>query len=439
MDKFFDTKLIASKFLAGWEWVAQKVLAPGSLIQLLVIGLAILIALLISRSLKPRLRELVKGKDWSQRQIGQFLKALIDLSAPVVALLILWLAAGVGGRMDWSVHLLETAASLLSAWAIIRLTSSLVRDPRLSRFIAVAAWTVAALNILDLLNPTVALLDSVSVMIRDVRISLLGLIKGLFILAVLLRLAVGGSRMMEKRIRNLDSLTPSVQVLLTKSVKVTLLVLAIIAALSVIGIDLTTFAFFSGAVGLGLGFGLQKVVSNLVSGVILLLDKSIKPGDVIEVGGTFGRIKSLNARFVSVITRDGSEFLIPNEDLITHQVINWSFSDRLVRLKVPLGIAYNSDLRLAQSLAVEAASAVGRVLARPAPVCRIMGFGDSSVDLELRVWIEDPENGVANIKSAIFLEVWDRFKEHGIEIPFPQRDVHLKPLPGAVKLQDQGE
>ena len=153
---------------------------------------------------------------------------------------------------------------------------------------------------------------------------------------------------------------------------------------------------------------------------------------MIAVGETYGWIQSLGARYVSVVTRDGTEHLIPNEELITQRVENWSYSNSLVRLKVPVGISYNADLHKAIELVLQAARGAPRVLATPTPICLLKGFGDSSVDLELRFWINDPNNGVSNVKSDILLGVWDRFHEHGIEIPFPQRDLHLRsaiPLP----------
>ena len=177
---------------------------------------------------------------------------------------------------------------------------------------------------------------------------------------------------------------------------------------------------------MGIGFGLQKVVSNLISGVILLLDKSIKPGDVIEVGDSYGKIQSLGARYVSVITRDGFEYLIPNEDLITQQVINWSFSDRLVRLKIGVGVSYDTDIHKAMDLVVQAARGVNRVLDKPEPMCQLKNFGDSSVDLELYIWIGDPDEGISNVGSTIRLAIWDLFQQHHIKIPFPQRDLHMK-------------
>jgi small-conductance mechanosensitive channel len=174
---------------------------------------------------------------------------------------------------------------------------------------------------------------------------------------------------------------------------------------------------------------LQKVVSNLISGVILLLDRSIKPGDVIEIGQTYGRIQSLGARYVSVATRDKTEYLIPNEDLITTQVINWSFSNTLVRLKILVGVSYDSDIHEVMRRMVDAALGIPRVLKDPKPVCQLKNFGDSAIDMELRIWISDPENGVSNVSSAVRVAIWDAFKTHGIEIPFPQRDLHIKSQP----------
>ena len=181
-----------------------------------------------------------------------------------------------------------------------------------------------------------------------------------------------------------------------------------------------------GAIGLGLGFGLQKVVSNFISGILLLVDNSIKPGDVIEIDGTYGWINNLRARYASVITRDGTEHLIPNEDLITQRVINWTFTNNLVRMKVPIGVSYDSDPHQCLELVIAAAQSVDRVLLEPTPVCHVLGFGDSSIDLELRFWISDPTNGVANVKSQVLLNIWDTFKENNIEIPYPQSDLHIR-------------
>jgi small-conductance mechanosensitive channel len=251
-------------------------------------------------------------------------------------------------------------------------------------------------------------------------------LKGAIALAIFIWIANALSRLLDQRLRLFAPLTPAVEVLASKLVRMTLLTLAVVLALGSIGIDLTAFAVFSGAVGVGVGFGLQKVVSNLVSGVILLLDRSIKPGDVIEIDGTYGSVSTLNARYASVLTRDGKEYLIPNEDLITQRVTNWSFSNDLIRLRVKVGISYESDPHKAIELALEAASDVPRVLNEPAPNCLLIEFGDSAVNLELRFWIRDPVNGTTNIRSQVMLNLWDLYHRHGIGMPYPQRDITLR-------------
>ena len=215
------------------------------------------------------------------------------------------------------------------------------------------------------------------------------------------------------------------RVLTVKVLQVALYSAAFFIGLKAVGFDLTGLAVLSGAIGVGLGFGLQKVVSNLVSGVIILLDKSIKPGDVISLGDTFGWIEALGARYVSVVTRDGKEYLIPNEDLITGQVVNWSHSNEFVRLDIFFGTAYGDDPHLVRKIAVEAALSVPRVLDTKPAVCHITGFGDSSVDYILRFWIKDPTGGLTNIRGNVYLALWDAFQTHGISIPFPQREVKM--------------
>jgi small-conductance mechanosensitive channel len=233
----------------------------------------------------------------------------------------------------------------------------------------------------------------------------------------------------EQRVARSSDLTPSFRVLIGKLAKIALVIAAGAVALTAVGVDLTALTVFSGAVGVGIGFGLQKVVSNFVSGVIILLDKSIKPGDTISLGETFGWIRDLRARFVSVVTRDGREYLIPNEDFITQQVINWSFSDELVRLDVEFGVSYDANPHQVSEIAINAAMSVGRVEASRRPVCWMTAFGESSLDFVLRFWIHDPQQGLTNVRGKVLLALWDALTEAGIEIPFPQRDLHLKSGP----------
>jgi small-conductance mechanosensitive channel len=372
------------------------------------------------------LRAFLARRQWAQTGFPVIAHLAVSQTFPIVALLLFWSLTALASVFDWPHLLLTTCVNLLAVWLVIRLTSGFIRDETWSKFIAIVAFTIATLNILDLLEPTIEFLDSIGMTVGGVYLSLFSIATVVLQLAVLLWLAMVCSRLLEHRIRKARSLTPSIQVLMGKLMKSTLVVVAFVIALKSIGIDLTAFAVFTGAIGVGIGFGLQKLVSNLISGIILLLDKSIKPGDVIEVGESFGWVSSLGARYASVTTRDGKEWLIPNEDLITQRVINWSFSHDRLRLPIPVGIAYDSDVRLAIALVEEAALATKRVLKDPEPVCRLIGFGDSSVDLELRIWINDPSAGVANVRSAVLLEIWDRFHANNISIPFPQRDLHMR-------------
>ncbi|WP_035253442.1 mechanosensitive ion channel family protein [Desulfatiglans anilini] len=429
MDKYLEIGYWSSLASNGWAWVVDQVFTAQTLMEAAVIVVLIPTAFLLVRPVKKRLELRAAVPEGQGGFFERFLSAFAHVVPFLAAIFILYAVRAVFLAYDLTGPLLSLVARLLTAWVMIRFTASILGGARWGRLIAAGAWTLAALHILNLLGPAMVLLDRIGVDLGGIRISVLLVIKGMIVLTVLLRLALGAAGLFEKRIHTLQDLTPSVQVLLSKALKVTLLVIAVAVAFGSLGINLSAFAFIGGAVGVGIGFGLQKVVSNLISGIILLMDKSIKPGDVIEVGNSYGRIKSLGARYVSVLTRDGFEYLIPNEDLITHQVINWSFSNNLVRLKIGVGVSYDTDIHRAMDLMVAAATGIPRVLAKPGPSCRLTGFGDNSVDLELRAWITDPANGVANVSSDLRLAIWDTFKAHNIEIPFPQRDVHIKEAP----------
>jgi small-conductance mechanosensitive channel len=225
-------------------------------------------------------------------------------------------------------------------------------------------------------------------------------------------------------------LSRSGNVLFGKLARVALFTAAVLFSLAFLGVDVTALAVLSGAIGLGLGFGLQKIVSNYVAGLILLLDKSIKPGDVIELdfgaGPVRGEVTELAGRYTAITLRAGTETLVPNEFLISTAVNNWSHTSNNVQVRLPVGVAYTTDVERAVELCATAAQLTPRVLTMPAPVCLIAGFGDSAVDLEVRFWIKDSERGVRNVSSDVYLEIWKQFRTHKIEIPFPQRDLHIR-------------
>ena len=409
-----------------WENIKSFWLEPSILIQGGILLGMLLVAVLLTRLTKPLIKSLSEKSEedsWS----GKAWRHLERVLAPVYLILLCIVSLVIADPLKLgSESLIRPFASAATAWAIYRLVSGFTQSRAWLRLIAVIAFGLAALHSFGLLEATMEVLELISFKVGDRTISVLGLLNGVAILLFLLWISslLGSSG--EKKIRSLPHLPPSLQVLLTKILRVLLIFLSFVVALSTIGLDLSSFALLGGAIGVGIGFGLQKVVSNLVSGLILLLDRSIKPGDVIEIDGTYGWINSLRARYASVITRDGKEHLIPNEDLITNRVVNWSFSDRNVRVRVPLGISYDNEPREAIRLCLEASRSVDRTLQDPEPRCLLTGFGDNSVDLELRFWIDDPSNGVGNVRSAVMLAIWDKFKENGIQIPYPQRDLHIK-------------
>jgi small-conductance mechanosensitive channel len=262
---------------------------------------------------------------------------------------------------------------------------------------------------------------------EPIDISLLDVVRTLFYFLILFWAANFINRLLQQRILGIEDLSPSLKAMIGKILNVVMPVVALLIAFQIVGFNLATLAVFSGAVGLGIGLGLQRVVSNFVAGFTLLADRSIKPNDVIEIEDTFGWVTSMQARYVALRTRDGTEHLIPNDRFITEGVINWSRSDRNVRLHAPFGVTYaTKDLRRVQALATEAASVVDRVVADPKPVCNVVEFGDSSINFDLRFWITDPQNGMANVRSEVYIGVWEALAENNIEIPFPQRDLHIR-------------
>lgn len=432
LDKLLNEKWWLRLLADAQRWADRNILDWAVLIQLGVVILAALLAWLLSSTGRKHVEA------WAEKshdRVQLAVRTVKPLIAPIIWLGLMWFAVVVAEASKWPHRLMTLVVSLLTAWIVIRLAVQLLRNRALARVVAAIAWSVAALNIVGLLDPTLKMLDTTGVSLGEVRISALAVLKGAALLAILLWAATLAARLLESRVNKVESLTPSVRVLISKGSRILLIILAITMALGSVGIDLTAFAVFSGAVGVGVGFGLQKVVSNLISGVILLLDRSIKPGDVIAVKDTYGWINSMNARYASVVTRDGTEHLLPNELLITEPVENWTHSNSRVRLKIPFGVSYNEDPHRVVKIALEAAAAKSRVLSQPAPKCLLREFGDNSVNLELRIWIADSQNGVSNIKSDVMLELWDRLRDAGVEIPFPQRDIHVKSWNAAIPSQ----
>ncbi|MDT0681386.1 mechanosensitive ion channel [Roseicyclus sp. F158] len=417
--------------LSAWSDIsgfAGTLTGRKQLYQLGLIALLALIAQLIRMWLSPRMRSWMRtleGETKWRLRVLLTIQQRIRIISFVAMIYIANLVVAEISPWPSSRYLLELAASIATAWLVVGFAARLIRNVVLRRLVAWGAWIVVTLYYLGLLDVAASVLDGMALEFGQFRLSLLMIVKAVAIVGLLIAAARFVAGAISGRIRRNEEISPSMQVLAVKFLQVALYGAAFFIGLKAVGFDLTGLAVLSGAIGVGLGFGLQKVVSNLVSGIIILLDKSIKPGDVITVGNTFGWINSLGARYVSITTRDGKEYLIPNEDLITQQVVNWSHTNNFVRLDVYFGVSYGDDPHLVRRLAIEAASRTERVISARPPVCHIVGFGDSSVDYILRFWIMDPTGGLTNIRGNVFLALWDAFKDNGITIPFPQREVRV--------------
>ena len=422
-----DIPAYAQTLVSFWSEASTYLAQPWTFYQILIVAVCYAIGWLISRKVEPWLEaraRTIKGKPGLLRVIV----AVMRRTHWIIFLILLSLIRLVTLELTWPsrTYLMALALALGWAWLAISVSSRIIHNRTISRLIALAVFSYVALGILELRPEAAAFLEQMAIQLGDLRISALFVLRTVVITAGFLWIANLVGNFFDSRINTIEDLSPSFRVLAGKVVKISLIVVAGMMALSSTGIDLTALTVFSGAVGVGLGFGLQKVVSNFISGVIILMDRSIKPGDTIALGDTFGWIRELRARFVSVITRDGREYLIPNEDFITQKVVNWSFSDQLVRLDVDFGVAYDSDPHEVTRLAISAASSVDRVLTHRAPVCWMTGFGASSLDFKLRFWISDPQAGLTNVRGKVLIAMWDIFKENGVNIPFPHREIIMR-------------
>ncbi len=403
------------------QWFDDTLLSYQTLAQLGIIILLWGLSLGVVRLIRFLIPHPLAKSELYQR-LRPYLSPLYDLS--LWAILILMVKT-VADQQAIPTYAFNIAASLILAWIVIRLATDLIESREIARLIRSFAWVIAALNIVGWLMPLIHFLEGITFSLGQGEVSIFGVLTGILTMLVLVWLALVVTGLLENWLRRVPAVNPSARVLLSKIARIVLISSAFLFAVSSVGIDLTVFAVFGGAIGVGLGFGLQKVVSNFVSGVILLMDRSIKPGDVVEISGTYGRINKLAGRYTSVISRDGREHLIPNEDMVTQTVINWTFSHRMVRRHLPVGISYKSDVDLAIALMIEAADEVPRILTDPAPRVLIKGFGDSAINLELRMWIRDAKNGVSNVASEVNYKIWQKFNENGVEFPYPQRDIHI--------------
>lgn len=422
--------------------VFNQVFSSNGLLQVAVVVCAGILMFLVAR---PARSVLARWKDSAQDskvfRPGTFV-VLDRLLSPILWVAFLWVGAAILRQSGYPNDMIRVVASLLNAWIVIRLFSTFVRDPLWSKLFSAVAWTIAALNILRLLNPVIAGLDSIGISIGDTRFSAYLALKGLLIFAALLWAASLLTRFVQARVGKSVNLTPSVQALIAQSVRIGLLFLAVMMTMNAIGVDLTALTVFSGAVGVGIGFGLQAIFSNFVAGIIMLMDKSIKVGDFVEIDASLtGEVREINIRSTRITTNDNVDILVPNSEFINNRVINWTLRDNFKRTRIPFGVAYGTDKELVRKAALEASEMVPHMFegrgSKP-PEVWLSEFGDSSLNFELVVWIKPdsvkrPGKVIADYNWALETALG----KYGIEIPFPQRDLHIRSGELPIKLTEE--
>jgi small-conductance mechanosensitive channel len=362
--------------------------------------------------------------------------ALRRLVFPLLAMLLL-----VGGRAAlghwYNTSLLSVAIPLFGALAGIRFATYLLRIgfsssgwlDSFERTIASLVWAALALHLTGVLPEIVSWLSAVELTAGRHQFSLWTMLSAAFWVGVTLLLALWAGAALESRLMRAEGLHSSLRVVFARLGKAVLLIVAVLVLLPLIGVDLTVLSVFGGALGVGLGLGLQKIASNYLSGFIILLDRSIRLGDLITADGHYGEVTRITTRYVVVRSLSGIEAIIPNDMLVTTTVLNHSYTDRSVRLAVKVQVGYRTDMTEALRILVKVALAHPRVLRDPEPTAQVLALADSGVDLELGFWIRDPERGSQNVRSDVSLALLAEFRARGIEIPYPQREVRV--LPGA--------
>ncbi|MBZ9610103.1 mechanosensitive ion channel family protein [Rheinheimera maricola] len=417
------------KFLIWWQQLVIQLQQASLWYQLAAIAGCLLLAVLVNRLVGQRLRD-----SGGQGLRHMALRSSDRILLPFSLATLLAISSGMFAQYQLSQNLLQLFIPIALALGVIRLLVYILRKAFLSSplvksaepVIAITIWLLVVLHLADWLTPLMQLMDALAFTLGESRISLLGAVKLTLVIVLAFTLALWLAELLNQQLKKAKHVSPSMQVGFSKFSKFLLITIAFLIALNAVGINLSSLAVFGGALGVGLGFGLQRIASNFISGFILVLDRSVKPGDVISVGDNFGWVHELKARYVVVRNREGVDTLIPNENLITSEVINWSYEDRNVRVKILVQVSYDDDPEQAMALMLQCANKSSRVLNEPAPTVMLKSFADNGIELELRVWIADPEYGADTVKSDINVAIWRAFKQAAITIPYPQRDLHVK-------------
>ncbi len=408
----------------------------AAVLALLMAGLlSMALAQYIKRWLKPLAGRLT-GDRWQLRLV---VAGMVLAPSVIAVVLVLGLRVAFAS-FSLPVNVIERALDLVTVFLLVRLAvhvlsvslgpNSWIRSWEIR--ITVTIWAVISFQLLGWFDAVERTLDSIDLIPGKTTFSLWALLKGIVVIAGFLIVTSLIARTIERRVMKVEGLAISTRIGISKFSTFALIALGILLGINASGVDLTVLGLFTGAIGLGLGFGLQAIASNFVSGFVLLLDKSIKPGDVISFTGTtgtssenFGWVQELRGRYIVIRDRDGVETLVPNQHFVTNQVVNWSYSDQRVRIRLPVMISFNDDPEIALQVLIDAAANHPRILKDPGPVSRLMSFETYGMRVEVRFWIRDPMNGVNNVRSDVNREIWRLFKKHGITIPVQQHEVRM--------------
>ncbi len=419
----------------------EQLTTPEIMAEVIAVIMAAILAVALASYIKRYLRPLAARSDLG-RWPRQLIIAGMVLAPSFFGIVIILGVRVLFGTVNLPTSLIDTAMGLVTVLVLVRLgvhvlsvslgPNSWIRSWELR--ITFVIWAAIAMQLLGWFDGLERTLDGVDLVPGRAKFSLWQLLKGIVVLAGFLIVTSLVARTIERRVMKLEGIAISTRIGISKFSTFALLTIGVLLGINASGVDLTTLTVLTGAIGLGLGFGLQAITSNFVSGFVLLLDKSIKPGDVISFTGTtgtstenFGWVQELRGRYIVVRDRDGVETLVPNQNLITNSVINWSYSDQRVRIRLPVMVSYKDDPELALQVLLDAAAHHPRILKDPGPVSRLMSFENYGMRVEVRFWIRDPMNGVNNVRSDVNREIWRLFKKHGITIPVQQHDVRMIP------------
>ncbi len=417
----------------------EQLTTPEIMAEVIAVVMAAILAVALSSYIKRFMRPLAARSDLG-RWPRQLIIAGMVLAPSFLGIVLILGVRVLFGSFNLPVAVIDSAMGLVTVLLLVRIgvhvlsvslgPNSWIRAWELR--ITFVIWAAIAMQMLGWFDGLERTLDGVDLVPGRAKFSLWQLLKGIVVLAGFLIVTSLIARTIERRVMKLDGIAISTRIGIAKFTTFALLTIGVLLGINASGVDLTTLTVLTGAIGLGLGFGLQAITSNFVSGFVLLLDKSIKPGDVISFTGTtgtstenFGWVQELRGRYIVVRDRDGVETLVPNQNLITNSVINWSYSDQRVRIRLPVMVSYQDDPEIALQVLLDAAAHHPRILKDPGPVSRLMSFENYGMRVEVRFWIRDPMNGVNNVRSDVNREIWRLFKKHGITIPVQQHDVRM--------------